>query len=73
MAGKARFLLPNGGSIRDPLSNQQDHGRVFNPPRFPQVGGFSGPNKGTYRNSKKLASPGESVGYPNVPKGKSAV
>lgn len=58
---RKKFLGPNAGSIRDPISNAQENGRIVNPPRFAQIGGLSSSGKAIKRNSKKLVPVGSSV------------
>lgn len=58
---RKKFLGPNAGTIRDPTSNSLEHGRVRNPPRLMEMGGWDSTRKGFHKNDKKLASVGASV------------
>lgn len=50
---------PSGQGMRDPTSNAQQNGRVVNPPRYPQLGGFTGSGKGFKKNDKNIRRPGD--------------
>jgi hypothetical protein len=56
---RKKFLGPNAGTLRDPTSNSLTHGRMRNPPRYMEMGGFSSAKKGFFKNDKKLTSPGD--------------
>jgi hypothetical protein len=56
-----KFLGPNAGTLRDPTSNALVHGRVHNPPRMMEMGGFDSTRKAIAKNDKKLASVAGSV------------
>lgn len=58
---RKQFLGPNAGSLRDPTSNAQEHGRNRNPPRYMEMGGFSSAKKGFAKNSRRLTKPGDTV------------
>jgi len=58
---RKKFLGPNAGTLRDPTSNAKEHGRMRNPPRFMEMGGFSSAQKGIKKNDKKLATVAGSV------------
>lgn len=58
---RKKFLGPNAGTIRDPTSNAKEHGRMRNPPRMMEMGGFDSVRKGFHKNDKKLASVATSV------------
>lgn len=58
---RKKFLGPNAGSLRDPLSNAKEHMRNRNPPRFSEIGGFSSASKGFSKNEHGLASVSGSV------------
>lgn len=61
MAG-TRLFNPSGSlSVRDPLTNEQMNGNIFNPPRFAQLGGLSSRNKAVFRNTLKIVKPGAST------------
>lgn len=58
---RKKFLGPNAGTLRDPVSNEKAHGRMRNPPRFNEFGGFSSAKKAVYTNEAKLTTVGNSV------------
>jgi hypothetical protein len=58
---RKKFLGPNAGVLRDPTSNALEHGRMRNPPRFMEMGGFNGKTKGFHKNDKRLASVAGSI------------
>jgi len=58
---RKKFLGPNAGTLRDPTSNDKRHGRMANPPRLMEMGGWDSTRKGFASNDKKLAKPGPSV------------
>jgi hypothetical protein len=49
---------PSGRGMREPTSNRKENGRVVNPPRYPEMGGFSSAAKGFKRNDKSIRKPG---------------
>jgi hypothetical protein len=55
------LFKPSSRGIRDPLTNEQVNGRVVNPPRFPELGGFKNKSKGFKKNSIGIVKPGPSV------------
>jgi len=59
---RKKFLGPNAGTLRDPTSNSLEHGRMRNPPRLMEMGGFDSTRKGMRKNDKKLSSVAGSVG-----------
>lgn len=58
---RRKFLGPNAGTLRDPTSNQLEHGRMRNPPRMMEMGGFDSTKKGLHKNDKRIAPVGSSV------------
>lgn len=58
---RKKFLGPNAGTLRDPVSNEKAHGRMRNPPRFNVMGGFDSAKKAVYPNDHKLVKVGPSV------------
>ena len=58
---RKKFLAPNAGTLRDPTSNAKEHGRMRNPPRYMEMGGFSSARKGFAKNDKRLTKPGDTV------------
>lgn len=56
---RKKFLGPNAGTLRDPTSNSKEHGRMRNPPRMMEMGGFSSTRKGFFKNDKKLTGTGD--------------
>lgn len=58
---RKKFLGPNAGTLRDPTSNEKRHGRMANPPRMMEMGGFDSTRKGFEKNDKKLATVAGSV------------
>jgi len=57
---RRQWLGPASYSMRDPLSNALNHGRMRNPPRYNEVGGLW-QRRGVFRNDKKLGKPGDTV------------
>ncbi len=57
------YLKPKSSGIRQPLTNAQMNGRVFNPPRMAALGGLSSPKKkgAMTTNSLKIRRPGDTV------------
>lgn len=58
---RKKFLGPNAGTLRDPTNNSLEHGRMRNPPRMMEMGGFDSTRKGMKKNDHKLASVAGSV------------
>ena len=58
---RKKFLGPNAGTLRDPTSNAREHGKMRNPPRLMEMGGWDSIRKGFHKNDKRLASVGASV------------
>lgn len=61
MQNRRKFLGPNAGVLRDPTSNAKAHGRMMNPPRMMEMGGFDRTNKGFFKNDKKLSTVAGSI------------
>jgi len=61
MDNRKKFLGPNAGTLRDPTSNSLEHGRMRNPPRMMEMGGFDRTGKGFHKNDKKLSPVATSV------------
>lgn len=62
MAGNIGTNKPSGRGIRDPQSNAQLNGRIVNPPRYPEVGGFTGKTKAFFKNMLHIMKPGDTKG-----------
>jgi hypothetical protein len=62
MAGD-RLFDPSGSlSLRDPLSNAQMKGNIYNTPRYAQIGGLSSAGvRGFMKNSFHIVKPGAST------------
>lgn len=59
MADTNRLFRPDAEkSLRDPRDNAQTNGNIVNPPRFAQMGGFTGPGKALNRNQFAVRPPG---------------
>jgi hypothetical protein len=52
------YLKPKSTGIRDPLTDEQTHGRIVNTPRFARLGGFTSAKKGVKKNAMKITKPG---------------
>jgi len=53
------FLEPKPGpGLRPPTSNQKNHGRVVNPPRYAELGGLTDAAKALTPNQMRIAKPG---------------
>ena len=52
-----RLFPPSEKGRRSPTTNQKRNGDIFNPPRFPEQGGFT-PAKKIAKNSFKVVPPG---------------
>jgi hypothetical protein len=57
------YLKPKSTGIRQPLTNTQMNGRIFNPPRMAALGGLSSPKKkgAMMQNTLKIRRPGDTV------------
>ena len=55
------YLKPRSTGIRDPQSNAQMNGRMFNPPRMAQLGGLKSPKRkgAMQKNSLAIRRPGD--------------
>lgn len=51
------LFKPKATKMRSPTSNQQDNGVFVNPPRYPQMGGFT-PDNAVKKNSMTVQKPG---------------
>lgn len=58
MAGGDKWMKPSERGKRDPVSNEKQNGRITNPPRFAEIGGFKNRNKGFHANNMKIIKPG---------------
>ena len=58
MSEKGLFK-PSSKGIRDPLTNQQENGRIVNSLRFAQIGGFTSAKKGISRNNFAIKKPSD--------------
>lgn len=56
------YLKPRVGGIRSPTDNNQNNGKIVNPPRMAQIGGWDKQNdrKGHFKNDKVIRKPGGS-------------
>ena len=52
---------PRRAPMRTPTSNEKTNGRIENPPRFPEIGGFTGVGKAFHNNKYKIRKPGDTV------------
>jgi hypothetical protein len=52
---------PGEAGRRDPTSNKQQNGRITNPPRYAEMGGYTSGRKGISANDKRIVLPGPSV------------
>lgn len=55
------LFKPSGRGKRDPLSNEQNNGRVVNPPRYAEMGGMTSSRKGFKKNDKSIQKPGDAA------------
>lgn len=55
------LFKPSSRGRRDPLSNEQQNGRITNPPRMAEMGGFTSTRKGFKRNNKSIQKPGDAA------------
>ena len=54
------IFKPRGAqTMRNPTSDQQQHGVVYNQPRFAHLGGLSGPTKIGAKNKMKVEKPAD--------------
>lgn len=62
MSGDRLFDPSESLSIRDPLSNAQKKGNIYNPPRYAQLGGLSSAGaRGIMKNDFNIVKPGAST------------
>jgi hypothetical protein len=59
MSGGDRLFKPTSRGIRDPLTNNQTNMRIYNPPRFPVLGGFKDRSKAFFKNMLGIQKPGD--------------
>lgn len=62
MAGGDRLFRPSEKGRRDPVSNEQQNGRITNPPRYPEIGGMSSSGKSVKKNNMSIRRPGDTSG-----------
>lgn len=55
------LFKPSEKGKRDPVSNTQQNGRITNPPRFAQMGGFRSARRGMEKNQMGIKKPGDTV------------
>jgi hypothetical protein len=62
MAGNRLFDPSESLSIRDPLTNAQKKGNIYNPPRYAQLGGLSSASgKGLAKNDFHIVKPDSGI------------
>lgn len=52
---------PRRAPMRTPTSNEKVNGRIHNPPRYPEIGGLTGPGKAFKNNVMKVRKPGDTI------------
>lgn len=52
---------PSSRGMRNPTSNEKQNGRITNPPRFAEMGGFTSTRKGFKKNNMAIKKPGDTV------------
>ena len=52
---------PRRAPMRPPESNAKENGRIENPPRYPEISGFSSAGKGFKNNKFKIRKPGDTL------------
>lgn len=52
---------PRRAPMRTPTSNEKVNGRIHNPPRYPEIGGFTGPGKAFKNNQYKIRKPSDTL------------
>lgn len=52
---------PRKAPMRAPTSNEKANGRIMNPPRYPEIGGFTSAQKGFKNNNYKIRKPGDTI------------
>jgi len=55
------LVAPNSFPIRHPTDNKQAHGRIVNPPRFPEIGGFDGPQSWNAESGRPHGNPQKNI------------
>lgn len=54
------LFKPRGSlTIRPPISDEQKHGQIINPPRFAHMGGLKSASKAGFKNSMTIGKPGD--------------
>ena len=53
------LFKPSSRGIRNATTNEKQNGRIINPPRFMELGGFSSVGKGFTKNNKSIQKPGD--------------
>ena len=54
------LFKPRGAAApRNPTTNQQQNGQIYNPPRFAHLGGFSGASKSGTKSKMGVEKPGD--------------
>lgn len=61
MSGGDNLFKPSSKGMRDPTSNAQQNMRITNPPRYAQIGGFTGKSKGFVKNNMSIKKPGDTI------------
>lgn len=56
---EGRLYKPSSRGMRDPTSNAKMNGQIDNPPRYAEMGGFTGKGKGFKKNDKSIRKPGD--------------
>lgn len=56
-----RLFSPRNRGVRDPLTNEQNNGRIVNPPRYSVLGGFSSRVKGFFKNAFGIKTPKDTL------------
>lgn len=51
------YLKPSSKNFRQPTSNAKQNGNVMNPPRYPEIGGFTSAAKGPSKNGFSVKAP----------------
>jgi hypothetical protein len=52
---------PRRAPMRAPTSNEKQNGRIENPPRYPEIGGFTSAGRGFRNNRMKVRKPGDAA------------
>ena len=54
-----KLYRPSEKGRRSPTSNAKENGQIVNPPRYAEMGGFTGPSKGVSKNKMSIRKPGD--------------